>query len=107
MTIQKGEVTVPQTINITVWPQLRKQKQALQQQHSRWQAHRPQQARLSYGASEANPAPVKAKDPENPLAEVEDPVALWVEDSQVGVFQEEEPQEQFQEQQELQEEEET
>ena len=41
---------------------------------------------------------------------VGDPVALWVEDSQVGIFQEEEPQEEFQEQpqhQEHQEEEET
>ena len=103
MTIQKGKVTVPQTINITVWPQLR--KQALQQQHSCWQAHRPQQARLSYGVSEANPALVKAKDPEKPLAVVGDPVALWAEDSQEGVFREEEPQEELQHQ-ELQEEEE-
>ena len=110
MTIQKGKVTVPQTINITVWPQLRRHRQAPQQRHSRWQALRPQQARLSYEVSEANPAPVKAKDPENPLAVVGDPVALRVEDSQVGVFQEEEPQEEFQEQpqhQEFQEEEET
>ena len=104
MTIQKGKVTVPQTINITVWPRLRKQKLVLQQQHSRWQARRPQQARLSYGVSEANPASVKAKDLENHLVVVEDPVALRVEDPQVGVFQEEEPQEEFQE---LQEEEET
>ena len=102
--IQKGKVTVPRTINITVWPQLR--RQALQQQHSRWQAHRPQQARLSYGVLEANPAPAKTKDPENPLAVEGDPVALQVEDSQVGVFQEEEPQQEFQQYQELQEEEE-
>ena len=110
MTIQKGKVTVLQTINITVWPQLRRQKLPQQQQHSRWPAHRPQQARLSSGVSEENPAPVKAKDLENPLAVVGDPVALRVEDSQVGVFQEEEPQEEFQEQpqhQERQEEEET
>ena len=98
MTTQKGKVTVPQTINITVWPQLRKQQQALQQQHLRWQAHRPQQARLSSGVSEVNPAPVKAKDPENPLAVEGDPATLRVEDSQVGVFQEEEeePQEESQ-----------
>ena len=42
----------------------------------------------------------------NLLAAVEDPVALRVEDSQVGVFQEEEPQEEPQ-YQEFQEEEET
>ena len=104
MTIQKGKVTVPQTINITVWPQLRRQQQALQQQHSRWQALRPQQACLLYGGLEANPALIKAKEPDL-LAVEEDLVALRVEDSQVGVFQEEEPQEE-EPQEELQEQEE-
>ena len=37
---------------------------------------------------------IKAKDPEIPLVVVGDPAALWVEDSQVGVFQEEEHQDQ-------------
>ena len=37
---------------------------------------------------------IKAKDPENPLVVVGDPVALWVEDSQAGVFQDQEPQDQ-------------
>ena len=48
---------------------------------------------------------IKAKDPENPLVVVGDPVALQVEDSQVGVFQEEEPQEEEPRHQEPQEEE--
>ena len=37
---------------------------------------------------------IKAKDPENPQAVVGDPAALRVEDSQVGVFQEEKHQDQ-------------
>ena len=90
--IQKGKVTVPQTINITVWPRLR--RQVLQQQHSRWQALRPQQACLLSGVSEENPTLIKAKDPEIPLAVVGDLAALQVEDSQAGVFQEEEHQDQ-------------
>src|SRR6202012_5448966 len=100
--IQKGKVIVPQTINITVWPQLH--RQVLQQQHSRWQAHRPQQVRLLSGVLEENPKVIKAKDPENPLVVAGDPVALRVEDSQVGVFQEEEPQEEEPRHQEPQEE---
>ena len=96
MTIQKGKVTVPQTINITVWPQLRRHRQALQQQHSHWQALRPQQAHLSCGVSEENPAVIKEKEPD-PLAVVGDPADLLVEDSQAGVSQEEEPQPQEEE----------
>ena len=48
---------------------------------------------------------LKTKEPDL-LAVEEDPAALWVEDSQVGVFQEEEPQEepQYQELQEQEEE---
>ena len=97
--IQKGKVTIPQTINLTVWPQLR--RQALQQQHLRWQAHRPQQACLLYGGLEANPALVKAKELDL-LEEEEDLVALRVEDFQVEVFQEEEPQEEPLDQEETQ-----
>ena len=48
---------------------------------------------------------IKAKDLDPLVVVVEDPVALWVEDSQVGVFQEEEPQEE-EPQEELQEQEE-
>ena len=94
--IQKGKVTVPQTIDVTVWPRLCRHRQVLQQQQSHWQALRPQQAHLSFGVSKVNPALIKAKELDL-LAVEEDPVALWVEDSQVGVFQEEDHQQEPQE----------
>ena len=51
---------------------------------------------LSFGVSKVNPALIKAKELDL-LAVEEDPVALWVEDSQVGVFQEEDHQQEPQE----------
>ena len=96
MTHTKGKVTVPQTIDVTVWPQLRRHRHKPAQvqvlQHSRWQALQLQCPSLSSGGSE--PSPESTKEKELDLLVVDEgPAALRVEVFQAEDFQEEEPQE--------------